>query len=370
MRNRTTINLGFIGCGTVTERGHLPGLRSLPSARVVALSDVDEDRLRRVGDRYGIPRRHRESRALVEDPTVDVVAVCVPARSHVQVAAAVLDAGKHLFVEKPLALDVEGCDALIERAARSSCKAMVGFNLRWHRSIQEARAFLREGSLGPPEFVRSVLTSGTDHDEAPEWRRRRATGGGEFLETAVHHFDLWCHLLRTDVEEVFGRSRSSHGDDETVSVSARLKNGALATSAFSTRTGERHEVEIYGRAGHLSASLLGFGDLRFTATTESPGAVRGGLRRLRRLIGGLPRRAARARQGGDYVLSYREEWRHFIECIQRDVPPSCTLEDGRRALQVALAAIESASRGVPVEVREAVRAVLPSPRDDGASAES
>jgi myo-inositol 2-dehydrogenase/D-chiro-inositol 1-dehydrogenase len=355
------LGIGFVGCGIVTDRGHLPGLRSLPTARVVALSDIDSNRLQHVADRFAVDRRYPEFQELVADPSIDVVAVCVPARLHVQVATAVLDAGKHLFIEKPLTLDLDDADRLIRHAERTASRIMVGFNLRWHRCILEARSLVRDGALGPIELVRSSLTSGTQFGEqVPAWRMSRSTGGGEFLETAIHHFDLWRHLLQVEVEEVFAMSRSERWDDETVTVSARFDDGALATSVFSTRTSEAHEMELCSPSGRLSISLLGFGHLQFAPSVAEPRSPGGASKGIGRAIGGLPRRAMRARLGGDYVLSYREEWKHFVEAIQRGEPPESTLEDGRRALQVALAAIQSASQGAPVRVDDAVRRVIPS----------
>jgi predicted dehydrogenase len=351
MNGLPPVNVGLIGCGIVAQRGHLPGLRTLPTARLVALSDSDPERLRRVADQHSIESRYPDYRSLLEDPEVEAVAVCVPASLHVEMGVAALDAGKHLLIEKPLALSLDESDRLIHCAAGSSCKATVGFNLRWHRLVREARSLLRGGALGRLELARSVLTSGTQFgDEVPAWRARRATGGGEFLETAIHHIDLWRSLFEAEVEEISAVGRSERWDDETVALLLRLDNGVLASSVFSTLTTDDHRFEIWGRAGTLSVSLLGFGDLSFTLTGQTSGILRGRLERMNRTIRTFPSRARRALQGGDSVLSYREEWRHFIQCIREDLTPECSLEDGRRALQVALSAIESVSGGAPVRV--------------------
>ena len=362
MRSREgpQLNLGFVGCGTVTARGHLPALRSLPTARVVAVSDVDEIRLRQIADRFRVERRYPDPQTLIDDPSVDAVAVCVPAQQHVSIALAVLEAGKHLFVEKPLALGLDETDRLIQQAESCSSRVMVGFNLRWHRLIQEARELLRDEAIGPVELLRSIHCSGSrfGHD-VPPWRISRMTGGGEFLETAIHHFDLWCHLLQSEVDEVFAVSRSGIWDDENAIVMARMENGVHVSSLFSIRTAETHQLELFGPAGCLRASLLGYGNLELASANAPRSAILRDSRRLGRFVGALPQRTARARQGGDFVLSYREEWRHFIESIRRGSPPECSLQDGRRCLRVALAAIESASTGKPVRVRGAVREVMP-----------
>ena len=354
------LRLGFIGCGRVTGSGHLPALRFLSDAEVIAVADIDPDRVNRVANRFGIERRYFHFSALLEDPAVEAVAVCVPAPLHVEVALAALEANKHVFIEKPLALSLDESDRLIERAAHSSSKIMVGFNLRWHRLVRRAREMIQQGVLGPVALVRNALTSNRQYQEDfPEWRKRRELGGGEFFETAIHHFDLWRFLLQTEVDEVYATSRSERWDDETAALTARLANGVLAASVFSIGTSANHEVEIYGQDGRLSVSLLRFDSLEFFSGSSFQGGIWIPLLKIAHVLTAMSQVALRAPQGGDFLASYRAEWRHFIDCIRRDVPVECTLEDGRRALQVALAAMESASRGKPVKVAQAAWKVTP-----------
>src|SRR5205807_7757964 len=108
----------------------------------------------------------------------------------------------------------------------------------------------------------------------------RELGGGVFFELAVHHFDLWRFLLRSEVEEVFAVSQSPRWEDETATVTARLANGVLVTSVFSQRTNESNEVEIYGRAGYLRVSCYRFDGLEYVSSSSPPGDVRTRLRQL------------------------------------------------------------------------------------------
>ncbi len=342
------VRLGLIGCGGVTETRHLPALQNLPGAEVVAVADIDPDRLKRVADRFHIQQRYTNFSALLDNPAIEVVAVCVPAQFHVEVALAALDAGKHLFIEKPLALSLEEADQLIARAGQLPYKVMIGFNLRWHRLMRQARAMIQQGTLGPLALIRTALTS--YHENVPEWRKQRNLGGGVLFELAVHHFDLWRFLLQSEVEEVFAVSQSQQWEDETATVTARLANGVLATSIFSERTSESNGVEIYGQTGRLRVSCYHFDGLEYVSSSSFPGDVRTRLRQMVHTLKELPHGALRMRRGGDFLAPYQAEWRHFIDAIQRDALVECTLEDGRRALQVALAAGESVSLGQPVKV--------------------
>ena len=145
--SRAPVRVGLIGCGRVAQERHLPALESLSSAKVVAVADIDANRLEMVANRFQVVRRATDFRTLVDDPDIDALAVCVPAQRHVVVAIAALAAGKHLLIEKPLALDLEECDLLIEKAAKSISKVTVGFNLRWHRLLREAPRY--DSARGP-----------------------------------------------------------------------------------------------------------------------------------------------------------------------------------------------------------------------------
>ncbi|MGH7455209.1 MAG: Gfo/Idh/MocA family protein, partial [bacterium] len=253
------LKLGFVGCGRATEVLHLPALRQVPEAKVMALADVNPDQLKKVADEFQIEQRYADYQALLDDPALDVVAVCVPPQFHVEIALAVLEAGKHLFVEKPLALRLDECDRLIQKAKTANKKIMVGFNLRHHRLLQDAQRIIRQGDLGAIEAIRSTWTSAIRHHRTiPAWRNQCEQGGGALFEIAVHHFDLWRYLLQGEVEEVYAFSRAEKWPDETVTVMARMRNGVVISSLFSERTSDNNEIEIFGQQGRLRLSLYRF----------------------------------------------------------------------------------------------------------------
>jgi myo-inositol 2-dehydrogenase/D-chiro-inositol 1-dehydrogenase len=352
---KKVVTVGVIGCGQVAEGRHLPALRNLADVRVRAVADVDRARVQRMGDQFGIERRYEGAAALLADPEIDAVAVCVPASLHVEVALAALDAGKHVLIEKPLALSLDDAERLSRRARAFSGKVMMGFNMRWHRLVRRARAMIMQGRLGPLELMRTSFTS--HHETLGEWRTRRELGGGALFEIAVHHFDLWRFLLGTEVEEIVAVSRSGQWDDETTTVMARLANGIPVASVFSERTSETNELEVYGRGGRVRVSCYHFDGMEFVPPSRFPGAMGTRLRHAVRALKEVPTGLRWMRRGGDFFASYEAEWRHFTDAIRRDTPVECTVEDGQRALEVCLAAMASAARGAPVKIGEAPRDV-------------
>ena len=346
--NRRIVTVGLIGCGEVTEFRHLPALQRVSEIRVVSVADVERTRRDLVADRLGIERRYGDAAALLADPGIEAVAVCVPAELHVEMALAALDAGKHVLLEKPLALDAGDADRLSARARGSAAKVILGFNMRWLRHVREARSIVRRGLLGPLEMMRTSFTS--HYENLSGWRTRRDRGGGVLFELAVHHFDLWRYLLDTEVEEIVAVSRSRQWEDETATVMARLANGVPVVSVFSERTAATNEIEIFGQAGHLCVSGYHFDGLEVISPASTPGDVRTRLRRAANFLGALPSGVFGMRRGGEFLASYEAEWRHFADVIRCDVPVECSVEDGRRALDVTLAAISSASLGRAVKV--------------------
>jgi predicted dehydrogenase len=342
------ITVGLIGCGRVTETLHLPALRHVQGVEVRALADLDRERLRRVAGSFGVESRFTDYRELLGDPTIDVVAVCVPARDHVEVALAVLGAGKHMLVEKPVALSIDDAVRLEHEAERSGRTVMVGFNLRWQRLVRRARALVEKGALGKVGVIRSTITSNVRlAPDVPAWLLWREEGGGTLFEQGIHHFDLCPWLLGTEAAEVFAFSRD---EDCATSVSLRMRNGVFAAMSFSQTTNPTNEVDIYGTRARLHLSCLEFDGLQLVPTESVRGDFRARLQDAGRVVRALPAAFADLREGGTFLASYAAEWRALANCIERGTPAEASLGDGRRALEVTLAAAESASSGRPVAI--------------------
>jgi predicted dehydrogenase len=330
---------------------HLPALARLGTARVVALADVDGARVDGLARRHGVDRRHQSHRELIEDDRVEAVVVCVPASLHADIAVAALEAGKHLLIEKPLALTLDDAERVREAAARSSGVVMLGFNMRWHRLLRRARAFVEEGGLGELQAIRTVFTSSFDYrDVAQPWRFRRETGGGALSEMGPHHLDLWRYLTRREVEEVFASSRSGDDDDETVVVTGVLDGGVRAETLLSQRSTNVNEIELFGERGRLRVSCYRYDGFELQLGSGFGGDVRQRLGGLARTAVELPAYLRGIRRGGDYVDSYTAEWRYFVEAASGRVPADPGLEDGVRNVEVLVAALESltSSRAVPL----------------------
>jgi len=347
----SAIRLGIIGCGRGSVVHHLPALAHNPEFKVVAIADIDAVRLKSAADRHGIAQRFEDYRRMLREADIEAVAVVTPTESHCEIGLAALAMNKHLFMEKPLALRLEECDRLMSEAPRVSSKVLIALNNRFHRLAIHARDLVRSGVLGKLKAIRSVYTHWHPGANAPSWHKQRAFGGGVLFNDGVHHFDLWRFLLDAEVTEIFAHSETSeHFEDDTCTVSAKLDNGMIAGAVFSFSTSAQSEVEIFGEAGRLLISLYRFDGLEFHANTSYPGSMKTRLQSAVHMLREIPNAITALRDGGDFTASYGYLWHHFAECIRRDIPPACTLEDGRKALQIALAAVHSSQSGTLIKV--------------------
>jgi predicted dehydrogenase len=336
------IRIGFIGCGQATEQLHLPALRSIRNVEVIALADPDKERLQSVAGRFGNPGCHPDLDSLLSDSTIDVVAVCTPSQYHAEYALKAIDAGKHVFVEKPLALSLEDCELLVKAAKTAQGFVTVGFNLRYHHLVLRAKKIIRSGRLGHISLIRSVACGNwRAHGPIADWRKQSKSGGGVLFELGVHHFDLWRFLLDSEIAEISAQNVSIVNEDETAVVNGRMKQGALADASFSQSTADHNRLDIYGEYGRLGIALERFDGLRFFSSGKQENGMYRRLGIILRSTGELPGAVRRQFNGGSFADSYRAQWLAFCNGIRESKIPGTTAEDGYAAVRASLAALES-----------------------------
>ena len=347
------LRIGFVGCGRATEDLHVPAVRRVEGLRVVAIADSSPDALARV--QRVVPEARASSSALdlVQDPAVDIVAVCVPPFLHAEIAVAALAAGKHVYLEKPLAVTLEEAARIRSAAGAAAGTLGLGFNLRSHRLALAARELIAGGTLGPIEMLRTAWTCGFQLGrDWPAWRLDRKLGGGAFYEIAVHHLDLARFLLADEIDSVTAVTRSQEIVDQDISISARMRSGVVLSIDVSQKTVDGNEIEAYGRRGALAFSCYRADSMTVRASSQLGGGVAAQLRRRLAWLRALPAAVASARAGGDFRGSYAEHWRRFAAAIRGEHALPATLDDGERALVAVTAAIRSAETGATIRLSE------------------
>ena len=217
-----TIRLGFVGCGAITSLVHLRSARSFRDVEVVGLADPCRAALERAAQIVPGAPHFRSVGALLDGAAPDAVVVATPSGTHAEIASAVIDAGIHIYLEKPIASDLLSAEVLAARAGGMDIVAAVGFNRRFHPVVLEARRLLGAGAMAAIADIRTVFAEPLEASSIPAWKRHRNTGGGVPLDLASHHVDLIRFLLAAEVEAVGGELRS---------VFTEFDDGALAFRA-------------------------------------------------------------------------------------------------------------------------------------------
>lgn len=154
-----TLRLGYVGCGFMAQRVHLPNFSSIPDCEVVALAELRPELGEKVQRRYGIPRLYRTHEELIADPDVDAVGVSAAFSVQGEIAADALRAGKCVFMEKPMAVSVEQAEEIVQAEQAGGARLMVGYMKRYDAGNEMVKGFVRQfretGELGRLQYVRN-----------------------------------------------------------------------------------------------------------------------------------------------------------------------------------------------------------------------
>lgn len=243
-----------IGAGANIFSSHRRGLKAI-GAEVVGVYDVNEERARAIGLELGCPT-HPDVATLLAEPA-DLAIILAPHPFHAELAAASLRAGKHVLVEKPLAVEVAEADEMISEAERSGRTLAVAFQQRTRTEIQEARRLIQSGALGTIQRA-DVLGNWprrAAYFRTAPWRGSwRGEGGGVLINQGQHDLDLLCYLAGKPRRVVGWTRTRTHSIETEDSVAAMLEwpNGALGAVRISTtEVDEPQRIEITGTTGRL-----------------------------------------------------------------------------------------------------------------------
>jgi len=271
-----------------------------------------------------------DAQAAIEREDVAAVVVCAGTDQHAALALAAVLAGKHLYLEKPLAADVGEGERLVAEAERSGVVAAIGFNRRYHPLFARARALVAEGAIGKVVAGQAAFCEPMAVDAMPEWKRRVASGGGVLLDLATHHVDLVPWLTGRGLLTADARVSSDASEEDSAHVRMHLSDGLEVEGFYSFRAARSDFVELIGDRGVLRVDRYD-GSLRVWVAREGLHAVR--RKRLRPNAATMSWRARRLVRPADEP-SYRRALRAWTEALggaERDLP---TLREGLDNLRV------------------------------------
>jgi UDP-N-acetyl-2-amino-2-deoxyglucuronate dehydrogenase len=340
MSTDQTVGFAILGSGMVADY-HRKAVEANGDlgARLVAVAHYNPDRFAEISTRFGVPCVSQEE--MLANPAVDVVCVCTPSGQHAEQAIAAARAGKHVLVEKPMALSLADADAMIAACEQAGVQLGVALQRRVTPPFQRIHRAIEAGDLG--ELTLGVVTIPYHRPQAyfdqADWRGTWALdGGGVLMNQGIHLVDLLVWYMG-DPAEVQARAGTLHRDievEDTLTATLRFGSGALATITATTTAapGFPHRVEIYGTGGGIQVEGESVGRWELAdpagASVEPPP------------IG----RAASAGAGGDprgiAATGHIAIVRDFVEALRAGRSPQIDGREGRRSLAAVLAIYEAA----------------------------
>jgi predicted dehydrogenase len=350
----TTVGVAIIGTGQIALANHLPGLKLLPNATLVALCDSDETTLKRAADQTGIRATFTDYNKLLEHDEVDAVVIATPNITHPPIAIAAARAGKHVMSEKPLGLNLADVMAMVRAAEDANVRHMTAFTYRFVPAMRYMKHLVDSGAIGTPYHFRAQRFQDWGERNLG-WRQvKKLAGTGEMGDMLSHRID-YAHLLLGPITrlvadlKMFVPTRGgqpSDVDDWVAMITDfgdRDVTGVLESTKLATGRGEGHRgqdvVEINGSEGTIVYS------------TQKPVELQIGKRGdadLHRID--VPReflvypKSPRKPGDGDPLVTFRyDQTAEFIDAIVNQRPASPSFIDGARAQAVMDAALQSAA---------------------------
>ena len=333
--------VGLVGAGRI-GRVHADAYAQVSRGRIVACCDLVAEVAQSFGQQFGLAVE-RDFEALLAREDVEAVLIATPNSLHAEMTVRALQAGKHVFCQKPIALTLDDAESVLAAAAESDRVLQFGFMLRFTPPFAEIKRLLGLGAIGQPVALRSAIFG---WEPNADWFYDKSTGGGVILDTLIHFGDL-AKWFVGPVARVYSEGGAyvlagaqRHGSPDNATVVMRHRNGA-STSVYVTWTAGHGNMtlEVYGTEGSASIDLI---------------EKQGSRVFLRRPFEDDGRRLPAGWTFPDLVwaYSYTSEQQYFVDRIlgRVDGSDAATGQDARDALAVVLAAQRSLDEQRVVEV--------------------
>lgn len=318
------ITIGVIGAGRIGKI-HADNLLRHPQARIAAISDLYAGaELEAWAAERGIGLLTQDSAEMINHPEIDAVFICSSTDTHVPLIKQAAQAGKHIFCEKPVSMDIGQTEEALEAVRRAGVKLQVGFNRRFDHNFKRVREHVAGGAIGEPHIIKI-----TSRDPGPPPKEYIERSGGLFMDMAIHDFDMARYVSGSEVVEVYAQGSvlidpvfAECGDIDTALITLKFESGALGVIDNSRQAvyGYDQRVEVFGSKGSV-ATANDHPNTAVISTAE-------GIAYDKPLHFFLER----------YAQAYIEEAQQFIDSLLSGAPVPVSGEDGLQAEKIALAA--------------------------------
>lgn len=334
------LKIGIIGAGRI-GKVHLESISyHVKNATVTAMADpfMNEETEKLIRS-YGVSKVTKDYKDILNDKDIDAVLVCSSTDTHAAISIEAINAGKHVFCEKPVDHSIEKIQAVADALKEHpDIKFQVGFNRRFDHNFAAIRKAYDDGKIGEAHILKI-----TSRDPEPPNPAYIKVSGGIFLDMTIHDFDMACFLTDSDVEELYVNTAvlvdpaiGEQGDVDTAIITMKMTNGALAVIDNSRKAayGYDQRAELFGSKGMVATS----NDTVSSAVISNADGVTG----EKPLFFFLER----------YMGSFSEEMRQFTEAVINDTEVPVGIHAGLQSVKIGLAARKSVEEHRPVKISE------------------
>jgi predicted dehydrogenase len=344
------LRVGVVGCGEIAQIMHLPYLADLPHFEIGAICDLSPKVVNAMGDRYGVARRYTDATDLIAQPDLDIV--CVLTMDHYGIALAAIDAGKHVFVEKPLCFSVAEAQEVADRANAAGVQLMVGYMKVYDPAFEYAALYMQamtdvrsihvQDLTGVFDTHHPLYTLVRPDDLPPATTSQRGRIQESILATlgpgASAHADLFRKLLMLGTHD-FAALRTAFGVPEAVLFSDLTPDWGI-TAVLDYGTGRRclFEVGSWPKYPWFHERMIAYGRDEIVTVSFSPPFTKNTptIVQIERSEAG---RHVRNVTEVSHEEPFRREWMHFADCIADGRPPRTGGPGAVRDIELALAII-------------------------------
>ena len=324
--------IGVVGLGSMGGLHSLQWMQ-MPNVELVGVADIRPDHAAEMAKKRGGCKSFGSLLEMLDGVELDAVDICVPTPWHKELTLQAAAAGKHVCCEKPMARSLADCQAMIDACENAGVRLFIAHVLRFFYEFKKGKELVASGAVGNPAIVRSSR-GGSFPRAWNDWFANFEWSGGVILDTIIHDFD-WLRWTFGDVERVYARGLLKAGLDHTDYglVTMRFKSGVIGHTegtwarygAFSTH------FDIAGDAGLITHNALKSMPVQIDLK-----ATEGGKAGVQVPSSPVP------------VSPYYLELEHFANCLETGEEFSILPIDGYKAVEIALAALESIETGKPV----------------------
>ena len=340
------LNFALIGCGRIAKRhSELLGNGQIAGGRLVAVCDIVESKARAIGGRFNVPV-YTDMHEMIRSEQVDVVVVLTESGLHAKHVIELAPYGKHVVVEKPMALKLDDADAMIQACDKFGVRLFVVKQNRFNVPVMKAREALESGRFGKLVLgtVRVRWCRPQPYYDQDSWRGTWALDGGVLSNQASHHVDL-LEWMMGDVESVYAKATTALAKieaEDTAVVVLKFANGALGVVEATTAarpTDLEGSLSVLGEGGTVEIGGFAVNEMkvwRFTQPHEGDQDV------LSQYSVNPP---------NVYGFGHQAYYEHVVECISEKKQHLVDGIVGRKSLELINAIYESVETGLEVKLR-------------------